>query len=326
MSNTFGLIDHSDAVFREEPAVALATLISASGSSSKKIGAKMIVGQSGRIIGGVTIGGCVDAQVIEAADAVVANGGQRLLAISLDDDEAWEIGLTCGVTLEVLITRVEPSSQTDPTVVAHRRALELLEAGDDAVIVTPLDTSGAPYAVPATAFDEQSLDVASRRTFVDRIAPPTTLLIVGAGQIAMSLTRLARELEMKSVVVDGRERYATRERFPDADDIRVGMPSELVAGYELNRRTAVVLLAHDYKYELPVLRHVLRQNVGYIGLLGSRKRGTAIRQMLAEEGFTSDELARIHTPIGLDLGGKRSADVALAVLAEIVAVNNGKRA
>jgi xanthine dehydrogenase accessory factor len=104
------------------------------------------------------------------------------------------------------------------------------------------------------------------------------------------------------------------------------MPSELVAGYELNRRTAVVLLAHDYKYELPVLRHVLRQNVGYIGLLGSRKRGTAIRQMLAEEGFTSDELARIHTPIGLDLGGKRSADVALAVLAEIVAVNNGKRA
>ena len=326
MSNTFGLIDHADAVFREEPAVALATLISASGSSSKKIGAKMIVGQSGRIIGGVTIGGCVDAQVIEAADAVVARGGQRLLAISLDDDEAWEIGLTCGGTLEVLITRVEPSSQTDPTVVAHRRALELLEAGDDAVIVTPLDAPGAPYTVPATAFNEQPLDVASGRRFVDRIAPPTTLLIVGAGQVAMSLTRLARELEMKSVVVDGRERYATRERFPDADDIRVGMPSQIVASCELNRRTAVVLLAHDYKYELPVLRHVLRQSVGYIGLLGSRKRGTAIRQMLSEEGFTSDELARIHTPIGLELGGKRSADVALAVLAEIVAVNHGKRA
>lgn len=326
MSNSFGLIDHSDAVFRKEPAVALATLISASGSSSKKIGAKMIVGQSGRIIGGVTIGGCVDAQVIEAADAVVAGGGQRLLAISLDDDEAWEIGLTCGGTLEVLITRVEPSSHTDPTVVAHRQALELLEAGDDAVIVTPLDTPGAPYTVPATAFDEEPDDTASGRKFVDRIAPPTTLLIVGAGQIAMSLTRLARELEMKSVVVDGRERYATRERFPDADDIRVGMPSEIVAACDLNRRTAVVLLAHDYKYELPVLRHVLRQNVGYIGLLGSRKRGAAIRQMLSEEGFTSDELARIHTPIGLDLGGKGSSDVALAVLAEIVAVNNGKRA
>jgi xanthine dehydrogenase accessory factor len=334
MSNTFGLIDHSDAAFRDEPAVALATLISASGSSSKKIGAKMIVGQSGRIIGGVTIGGCVDAQVIEAADAVVAHGGQRLLAISLDDDEAWEIGLTCGGTLEVLITRVEPSSQTDPTVVAHRQALELLEAGDEAVIVTPLDTGGAPYTVRATTIDDEPLDAetgagagaGAGRTFVDRIAPPITLLIVGAGQIAMSLTGLARELDMRSVVVDGRERYATRARFPDADDIRVGIPSEIVAGCELNRRTAVVLLAHDYKYELPVLRHVLRQRVGYIGLLGSKKRGAAIRQMLAEEGITSDELARIHTPIGLDLGGKESGEVALAVLAEIVAVNHGKRA
>lgn len=306
--------------------MALATLISASGSSSKKIGAKMIVGQSGRIIGGVTIGGCVDAQVIEAADAVVAGGGQRLLAISLDDDEAWEIGLTCGGTLEVLVTRVEPSSQTDPTVVAHRRALELLEAGDAAVIVTPLDAAGAPYAVPATTFDEQALGATAGRTFVDRIAPPTTLLIVGAGQIAMSLTRMAHELEMRSVVIDGRERYATRQRFPDADGIRVGMPSEIVAGCELNRRTAVVLLAHDYKYELPVLRHVLRQSVGYIGLLGSRKRGAAIRQMLSEEGFTSEELARIRTPIGLDLGGKATGEVTLAILAEIVAVNNGKRA
>jgi xanthine dehydrogenase accessory factor len=325
MSNTFGLIDRADAAFRGEPAVALATLISASGSSSKKIGAKMIVGQSGRIIGGVTIGGCVDAQVIEAADAVVAGGGQRLLAISLDDDEAWEIGLTCGGTLEVLITRVEPSSDADPTVVAHRQALELLAAGDAAVIVTPLDAAGAPYTVAATSFDEQALGGEAGRAFVDRIAPPTTLLIVGAGQIAMSLTRMARELEMRCVVIDGRERYATRDRFPDADDIRVGMPSEIVAGCELNRRTAVVLLAHDYKYELPVLRHVLRRSVGYIGLLGSRKRGAAIRQILSEEGFTSEELARVHTPIGLDLGGKGSADVALAILAEIVAVNNGKR-
>ena len=326
MSNSFGLIDHSDPVFREERAVALATLVSASGSSSKKIGAKMLVGQSGRIIGGVTIGGCVDAQVIEAADAIVAEGGRRLLSISLDDDEAWEIGLTCGGTLDVLIVRVEPGSDTDPTVIAHRRALELLQTGDAAVIVTPIDATIAPYTVPAERFDAQSLDATQGRVFVDQITPPVTLLIVGAGQIAMSLTRLARELEMRTVVIDGRERYATSERFPDADDIRIGMPSEIVAEFELNRRAAVVLLAHDYKYELPVLRHVLRQPAGYIGLLGSRKRGAAIRQILTDEGYTADELARIHTPIGLDLGGKGSADVALAVLAEIVAVNNGKRA
>lgn len=325
MPNSFGLIDHADPAYRGEPAVALATLISASGSSSKKIGAKMIVGQSGRIIGGVTIGGCVDAQVIEAADAIVAEGGRRLLSISLDDDEAWEIGLTCGGTLEVLITRVEPGSHDDPTAVAHRRALDLLETGDAAVIVTPIDTTASPYTMPADVFDAESLDSAGGRVFVDRIAPPVTLLIVGAGQIAMPLTRMARELEMRSVIIDGRERYATRDRFPDADDIRVGMPSEIVAEVELNRRVAVVLLAHDYKYELPVLRHVLRQPAGYIGLLGSRKRGAAIRRILGDEGYTADELARIHSPIGLDLGGKASADVALAILAEIVAVNNGKR-
>ena len=326
MPNSFGLIDRSDPVFQNGPAVALATLVSASGSSSKKIGAKMIVGQSGRIIGGVTIGGCVDAQVIEAADAIVAEGGRRLLSIVLDDDEAWEIGLTCGGTLDVLITRVEPVSPDDPTVAAHQRALELLETGEAAVIVTPIDAASAPYTVAGEAFDAGALAANDGRVFVDRIAPPVTLLVIGAGQIAMSLTRLARELEMRSLVIDGRERYATRERFPDADEIRIGMPSEIVAGFEMNRRAAVVLLAHDYKYELPVLRQVLRQPAGYIGLLGSKKRGAAIRKILTDEGFTAEELARIHTPIGIDLGGKGSAEVALAILAEIVAVNNGKQA
>jgi xanthine dehydrogenase accessory factor len=323
MPNSLGLIDPTDPALRDEPAVALATLVGATGGgSSKKIGAKMIVGRSGRIIGGVTIGGCVDAQVIEAADALVVDGGQRLLSISLDDDEAWEIGLTCGGTLDVLLTRVVPSLETDPTVIAHREALELLEAGEAAVIVTPLDPSVAPRTVPASDMDD--IDPASP-VFLDRVAPPLTLVIVGAGQIAMSLTRMARELDMHTIVVDGRERYATAERFPDAHEIRVGMPSEIVAGIAPTKNVAVVLVAHDYKYELPVLRHVLRAPVGYVGLLGSRKRGAAVRDLLSSEGFTADELARVHTPIGIDLGGKQPEEVALSILAEIVAVRSGKR-
>ena len=115
--------------------------------------------------------------------------------------------------------------------------------------------------------------------FLDRVAPPLTLVIVGAGQIAMTLTRLARELDMRTVVVDGQERYATPDRFPDADEIRVGMPSEIVAGIPSNKNVAVVLVAHDYKYELPVLRQVLRAPVGYIGLLSSQKRGAAVRDL-----------------------------------------------
>jgi xanthine dehydrogenase accessory factor len=327
MPNTFGLIDPNDAELRDEEAVALATLVGGSGGgSAKKMGAKMIVGSSGRIIGGVTIGGCVDAQVVEAADALVGDdgggAGQRLLSISLDDDEAWEIGLTCGGTLDVLLTRVVPSSESDPTVVAHRRALELLDAGEAAVIVTPLDASTEARTVPASEAVDSGADA---RVFLDRVAPPLTLVIVGAGQIAMTLTRFARELDMRTVVVDGRERYATAERFPDADEVRVGMPSEIVAGLAPGRNAAVVLVAHDYKYELPVLRQVLRSPVGYIGLLGSRKRSAAVRDLLAGEGFTADELARVHTPIGLDLGGKRPEEVALSILAEVVAVRNGKR-
>ena len=147
-----------------------------------------------------------------------------------------------------------------------------------------------------------------------------------AGQIAMSLTRMARELEMRSVVADGRERYATPERFPDADEIRVGMPSDIVGEIVPNPRVAVLLVAHDYEYELPVLRKLLRAPVGYLGMLGSKKRGVAVRDLLHDEGFTDAELARIHTPIGLDLGGKSPPEVALSILAEVVAVRCGKPA
>ena len=325
-----GLIDERDPLIRQEPAVAVATLVAATGSSSKKLGAKMIVGRSGRLLGGVTIGGCVDAQVIEAADALVDGSGtstRRLLSISLDDDEAWEIGLTCGGTLEVLLDRVEPAASNDPTIAAHRRARALLAAGETAVIVTPLEPTGAAIAMSESEFENANID---GRVFVDRIAPPATLVVIGAGQIAMTLSRFARELEMRTVIVDGRERYATPERFPDADEVLVGMPSEIVSGIlggdSGMKNIALVLVAHDYKYELPILRNVLRTPVGYIGMLGSKKRGAAVRDLLRDEGFTDEELARVHSPIGLDIGGRSSAEVALSILAEIVAVRNGRRA
>ena len=317
------LFDPSNPALANEASVVLATLVGATGSTSKKLGAKMIVGQSGQLIGAVTIGGCVDAQVVEAADALVKKGGKRLLSISLTDDEAWEIGLTCGGTVDVLLERVEPGADTNPTMQAHRRAIDLVESGETAVIVTPLEPAGTSYTLTESEATDRAFD---GRVFLDRVAPPATLMVVGAGQVAISLTRFARELEMRTIIIDGRDRYATRERFPDADEICVGMPSEIVASIPSNKHVAAVLVAHDYKYELPVLRHLLRAPVGYIGMLGSKKRGVAVRDILREEGFTDAELARIHTPIGFDLGGKQSAEVALAIIAEIVAVRFGKRA
>jgi xanthine dehydrogenase accessory factor len=302
----------------------------------------------------VTIGGCVDAQVIEAADALLERGERRVLSISLDDDEAWEMGLTCGGSVDVLVERVAPADLSDPIAAAHRVVHAALERGLGAVVVTPIDGAPASLVVDEDGvcrgtlgdpvLDAAAAEVAAevlisgsrveavptpngtRRLFFDRFAPPTTLVIVGASPIAMSLTRFARELEMRTVIVDGRERYATRDRFPDADEIRVGMPSEIVAGVTPTKRIAVILVAHDYKYDLPVLRQLIRSQVGYIGMLGSKKRGVAVREQLREEGFADDELSRIHTPIGIDLGGRSSPEVALSILAEVVAVRSGKRA
>ena len=277
-----------------------------------------------------------------------------MLDISLDDDEAWEIGLTCGGNVQVLIECIAPGDDGDPVVSSYAAVRNAIEGDRAAVVATALDgprmsividedgtrtgtlgDAGADDAAATMALDVfrtgSRTDVLTttngqHRVFFDRFAPPTTLIIVGAGQIAMSLTRFARELDMRTVVIDGRERYATRERFPDADEIRVGMPSEIVAGIAPGKRVAAILVAHDYKYELPVLRSLLRSTIGYLGMLGSKKRGVAVRELLRDEGFSDDELSRIRTPIGLDIGGKSSPEVALSILAEIVAIRSGKRA
>jgi xanthine dehydrogenase accessory factor len=162
--------------------------------------------------------------------------------------------------------------------------------------------------------------------FFEHHGPPGTLVLVGATQVAMTLAVLARELGFRTVVIDGRERLATRERFPYADDLRVGMPSDLVAEVPATAGTAFILVAHDYKYELPVLRHVLRSEAGYVGMLGSSRRGAAVKALLAEEGFTDEDLARIHTPIGLDIGAQSASEIALSILAEVVASWRGRPA
>jgi len=153
--------------------------------------------------------------------------------------------------------------------------------------------------------------------------PASILLVVGASHVAMPMVTLAKVLGFKTIVVDGRPRFATRERFPDVDDLRIGIPSDLVKDVPLVASTALVLVAHDYKYDLPVLRHALATPVGYVGLLGSSRRGKAILDLLQEDGVTEDALARVHVPIGLDLGAQSAPEIALAVVAEILAVQRG---
>ena len=335
---------------------ALATLVAAKGTTPKKAGSTMWVGSGGEVIGSVTIGGCVDARVIERAEAVIGSGRPELLSMTLGDEDAWELGLTCGGTVEVLVQRVDAQNERDPALVAYGAAREAYDAGHASIVVAALGDKPDRLVVrvdgsSSGTLGDAELDTAAARVAMDRLrtgdgsavvevpigggtialyfehlAPPETVVIYGASHVAMTLTVLARELGMRTIVVDGRDRYATRERFPHASEIRIGMPSEIAEQLPASRRMYVVLLAHDYKYELPVLRQVLRGDAGYIGMLGSRRRGATIRSMLAEEGFTPSELARLHSPIGIDIGARSAAEIALAVMAEIVAVREGRPA
>jgi xanthine dehydrogenase accessory factor len=335
------LFDHIDELRRSPGKVAVATLVNTRGTTPRKEGAKMLVGEGGSVLGSVTIGGCVDAQVIEQSEDVLSTQRPRLLELNLGDEEAWEIGLTCGGTIEVFV---------EPLAGEYLERVRAYNAkGGRAAIITRLDGPvGAKLLIlddgttvgtlGSPALDEQFTPEAQAamasgssrtvlrddvRAFVEVFTPAALLLIVGANHVAMPLTALAKVLGYRTVVLDGRPRFATKERFPDVDEVKIGIPSELVGEYPLAPSTALVLTAHDYKYDIPVLHKALATEVGYIGMLGSARRGAAILKLLAEEGESEAAPKRIRVPIGLDIGARAAPEIALAVMAEIQAVRGG---
>jgi xanthine dehydrogenase accessory factor len=342
------LFEHLDQLRSSPGKAAVATLVNTRGTTPRKEGAKMVVAEGGAILGSVTIGGCVDAQVIEESAHVLETMRPRLLELNLGDEEAWEIGLTCGGTIEVFVEPVRPEAAGPGVGRLYERVRAHASRGHHGAIVTRLDGDGAKLLVlddgttdgslgdrlmdrRFTAEAQAALAQGTSRTlaldgvraFVEVFAPPALLLVVGASHVAMPLVSLAKILGYRTVVVDGRPRFATRERFPDVDELRIGVPSELVREYTLTPATALVLVAHDYKYDLPILRDALASNVGYVGMLGSSRRGAAILKLLQEEGVSETELKRVRVPIGLDLGARSAPEIALAVLAEIQAVRGG---
>lgn len=331
---------------------ALATLVSAEGSSPREAGARMWVDEAGAIVGSVTIGGCVDARVIEASARALGAGAPALLSMALGDEDAWALGMTCAGTIEVLVEPVDAAREDDPVAGALRTARAAVDGGRAAVLVAPLsgpprrlvlvEGGGVYGTLGDTALDAAAHAVAQgmlaggnsgvrevgaaggTRLYFERHAPPRTLVVVGATHVAMALVELARIVGLRTVIVDGRERFATRERFPRADELLVGMPSDLVGRLPSGSATLVVLLAHDYKYDLPVLHAVLAGDAGYVGVLGSRRRGRALLDLLAQDGVGPEQLSRIHVPAGLDIGARTPEEIALSILAEALAVPRGR--
>ena len=335
-----------------ERRVAMATLVATRGTSPKREGAKMWVGEEGRILGSVTIGGCVDARVIAESEQALSSFKSRVVEMRLGNEDAWEIGFSCAGDLDVLIEPVD-LTRSGNVFELYRAVREAVDQGKHAVVATvlnetsrkllliegdeisgslgseELDREARTVAVELMrrrASSTVSLGADSLPVFFEVHGPPPTLIVFGAGHVAMPLVSLAHDLGLKTVVVDGRPRFATKERFPDADKLLIGIPSEIAETLAYTSSTFVVLTAHDYKYDLPVLKIVLPARPAYVGLLGSKRRGHAIKEFLREAGMDQQLLDQLHVPTGLDIGAATAAEIALSILAEAVAIKSGRSA
>jgi xanthine dehydrogenase accessory factor len=211
---------------------------------------------------------------------------------------------------------VLPGKKTDGTL--GNATLDILVAEDAERAIWNGDAATHTYTIEEPG-GAQAFDV-----FIEGFTPPPTLIIVGAGHIAIPLTTFAKTLNYRVVVIDARAAFATRERFPHADELIVEWPDEVLERMDLNPSTSIAVLTHDPKFDEPSLRVILKHEVGYIGAIGSRKTSEERSERLKQAGVTDAQLRRIHGPIGLNIGATAPEEMALAIMAEIVATRHGK--
>lgn len=319
---------------REAEPVGRAVVTSVWGSAPQAEGATMLVSASGRMAGSVS-GGCVEAAVAEEVRAAIVRGTATLVRYGISDQRAWEVGLACGGTLEVLVEPgvTEPvlSAARGPGGVVVARVLDGEAAGRSSVVgdATPDDATPIGRAAAEALRSGRSrsvrlvVDGAEASVFLEVFARPPRLIIFGGVHVATELVPLARALGYQTIVADGRPAFLTRDRFPDADQLILGWPEEAFEAAGIDSATAVAVLTHDPKFDDPALMIALRSPAMYVGAIGSKKTQAARRQRLGAAGLTDDQLARLFGPIGLDLGGRSPAETALAILAEMTAVRYG---
>ena len=291
--------------------IALATVVETWGSSPRPLGSKMLVTRSGKMAGSVS-NGCIEGAVFEEAQKVLKSGEPKVAAFGVADDVAFEVGLACGGHIEVFIQPLDR---------VHKQLIQMLNRNQPATLRTNLSTGHADLL--SGALSDTELARRDGDTFIEPFRRPAHLVIVGAIHIAIPLHRLARLMGYRVTVVDARAKFASKERFPDADELMVAWPDEAMSRLVIDNSTYVVILTHDPKFDLPALRAVLGKDVGYIGAIGSRKTNENRFAALREEGFTEEQISRVHGPVGLDLGGRGAEETALGILAEITAVRFG---
>ena len=333
------------------PDGALVTLVRADGGASRALGMHLALARDGRAFGSVTVGGCADGRALQAAARVIETGTSERLTLPLSEADAIALGLGCAGDVDLLVERVSLGG-ADPVAAAFDAALDAVTRGARAVLATPLSRGAmgrllvhvggeAAGGTGDPARDAQGLalagtllqagedtpaihEVDGASWFLQPLAPARTLLIVGATEIAAALCAFAPTLGWRTVLLDPRDAVLAEPRFATATERIASLPAEQVATrIHGPDAPAVIVVAHDYRVELPVLRAALAGRSAYVGMLGSRTRGATMRRMLAEDGLGDAQVQRLRTPIGLAIGARGPAEIAVSIVAEVIAAWRG---
>ncbi|MGA4692990.1 MULTISPECIES: XdhC family protein [Rhodococcus] len=352
------ILDELDRRYRDGEAVAVGTVVSTFRSAPRGPGASMLVAQDGTVTGSVS-GGCVEGDVYELGRSVIDSGLPVLQRYGVSDDDAFSVGLTCGGIIDVFVERIDAASFpafTDllgsvragepvalATVTAHpdpavrgRRMVVWRDRADgrlassrmhDAVV----DDARGLLEVGRSGTLHYGTDGERRgegmSVFVNVFQPPPRLIVFGAIDFASAMARLGSFLGYTVTVCDARGVFATEARFPGAHEVIVDWPHRYLAAEaeagRVDARTVITVLTHDPKFDVPLLEVALRLDVAYVGAMGSRRTHDDRMERLRETGLTEEELARLSSPIGLDLGARTPEETAVSIAAEIIALRWG---
>jgi xanthine dehydrogenase accessory factor len=325
----------------------MATVVRTWRSAPRPAGASMLVTDLDEAVGSVS-GGCVEGALFDLGQEVLASGEPLLETYGVSDDDAFSVGLTCGGIMEIFVEKVDAVSwpelpgiaasiaQEEPVAVAtivrgpHHVGKHLVvrpEGSEGHLGTTRLDdtvredvigmlasgTTGFLHYGPEGERLGEGLDV-----FVASYAPAPQMFVFGAIDFSAALVRVGKVLGFKVTVCDARPVFATAKRFPEADEVVVDWPHRWLASQEVDERTVIAVLTHDPKFDVPAIKAALQTNAGYIGAMGSRRTHEDRLIRLKEAGLTDDELARVHSPIGLDLGARTPEETAISIAAEII--------
>ncbi len=325
--------------------VALATVVKVYGSAPRPLGSKMAVSSVGDMVGSVSAG-CVEGNVFQHAQEVLKTGKPKLMEYGITDEMAFEaVGLLCGGNIDVYIEPLDTEifsilkeALTAQKLVSLATVLGGAHAGEKLLVFPDGRTAGnlgaLTDAVCAAAIAQMKTQHTERHTFqtesgeadvfVEIYPPPQRLIVIGAVHIAMVLATFAKALGFRTIVIDPRDVFASRDRFPQVDELVVQFPADALSAIQLDEGCYLVFVSHNAEFDNPALKIALNSPARYIGALGSRRTHAKRVEALTEMGLSAAQIARIHAPIGLDLGAKGPEEIALSIMAEIIAVKRGK--